>query len=72
MLKYFEPSQTDAPKRTVTVNALSGYDRVLTPFKTWQVLFGFVASENTLLHFCSTFSLFVIQTEATVKSGYQP
>jgi len=44
MLKCSEPSQTDAPKRAVTVNALSGYDRVLTLLKTWQVLFGLVAS----------------------------
>ena len=45
MLICFEPSQTDAPKRAGTVNALSGYDRVLTLLKTWQVLFGLVASE---------------------------
>ena len=44
MLECFEPSQTDAPKRAVTVNALSGYDRVLTLLKTWQVLLGLVAS----------------------------
>jgi len=57
MLKCSEPSQTDALKRAVTVNALSGYDRVLTLLKTWQVLFGLVASENTLLHFCSIIAL---------------
>ena len=44
VLKCFELSQTDVPKRAVTVNALSGYDRVLTLLKTWQVLFGLVAS----------------------------
>ena len=44
MVICFEPSQTDAPKRAVTVNALSGYDRVLTLLKTWQVFFGLVAS----------------------------
>jgi hypothetical protein len=44
MIICSEPSQTDAPKRAVTVNALSGYDRVLTLLKKWQVLFGLVAS----------------------------
>ena len=44
MLICFEPSQTDAPKRAATVNALSGYDRVLTLLNKWRVLFGLVVS----------------------------
>lgn len=71
MLICSEPSQTDAPKRAVTVNALSGYDRVLTLLKKWQVLFGLVASVNTLLHFCSISLLFLIQLEATARSGFK-
>ena len=43
MLICFEPSQTDAPKRAVTVNALLGYNWVLTLLKTWKILFGLVA-----------------------------
>ena len=61
MLKYSELSLTYAPKRTVTGNALPGYDRVLPSFKIWQILFGLAASENTLLHNCTNQRRFCCQ-----------
>lgn len=72
MLMCSESLQIDAPKRTDTVNAFSGYDQVLIPFKPWQILFGLVASAIYPAATLQYQLLFLIQAEAMVRSDYQP